>query len=85
MASKNDIKVTLDTYKKDELEKWKKSPLEVFVSTRILQIDNIDDGEGKISLSASRNRTNRNDNIHTHRYIRNSIPVNDAVERSIYI
>ena len=46
MASKNDIKVTLDTDKKDELEKWKKSPLEVFVSTRILQVDNIDDGEG---------------------------------------
>ena len=51
MASKQsnhleDIKITSDTDKKDELEKWKKSPLEVFVSTRILQVDNIDDGEG---------------------------------------
>ncbi len=67
MASKNDIKVTLDTDKKDELEKWKKSPLEVFVSTRILQIDNIDDGEGKISLSASPSNietTTQNDNTH---------------------
>ncbi len=70
MASKNDIKVTLDTDKKDELEKWKKSPLEVFVSTRILQIDNIDDGEGKISLSASPSNIERQ---HTHAQVHSKL------------
>ena len=41
----SDVKISLN--KDEELEKWKKFPLEVFVSTRILQVVNIDDGKGK--------------------------------------
>lgn len=63
----SDVKISLN--KDEELEKWKKFPLEVFVSTRILQVVNIDDGKGKLSCldSDSIRKMAKYTHTHTHK------------------
>jgi hypothetical protein len=47
MSSKvKDVDLVLDDKDENMLKEWKKAPLEVFVSTRILQVADIDDGKG---------------------------------------